>query len=96
MQRFSPQLVLPYVLGIFSSIFDLLIYSPQIYIYSIMADDSSDKSLDTRKYSALSPTADADGLPRSQFMNMNIRELWPQIPRVAGPTYAVRCPPATT
>lgn len=46
-----------------------------------------------QKYSALSPTAYADGLARSQFMNMSIRELWPQIPRIAGPAYTVRCAP---
>mgnify|MGYP001796609647 CR=1 FL=1 len=36
----------------------------------------------SRKFSALSPTAYADGLPRSQFMDFSIRELWPQIPRI--------------
>ncbi|MGD1862978.1 MAG: RraA family protein [Phormidesmis sp.] len=54
-----------------------------------MADALSDRS----KYSALSPTAYADGLPRSQFMHSAIRELWPQIPRIAGPAYTVRCTP---
>ncbi|MEM1279265.1 MAG: RraA family protein [Cyanobacteria bacterium P01_H01_bin.152] len=47
----------------------------------------------SRKFSALSPTAYADGLPRSQFMDFSIRELWPQIPRIAGPAYTVRCVP---
>ncbi len=48
---------------------------------------------DYLKYSAISPTAYADGLPRSQFMHFSIHELWPQIPRIAGPAYTVRCPP---
>ncbi|MEM9090571.1 MAG: RraA family protein [Cyanobacteria bacterium P01_F01_bin.53] len=41
----------------------------------------------------LSPTAYADGLGREQFMDMGIRELWPQIPRMVGPAYTVRCAP---
>ncbi|MBE9063928.1 RraA family protein [cf. Phormidesmis sp. LEGE 11477] len=45
------------------------------------------------KYRAISPTAYADALARSQFMNLGIRELWPQIPRIAGPAYTVRCVP---
>ncbi len=45
------------------------------------------------KYAALSPTAYADGLARSQFVDFAIRELWPQIPRIAGPAYTVRCAP---
>ncbi|MGB5914526.1 MAG: RraA family protein [Phormidesmis sp.] len=46
-----------------------------------------------QKYAALSPTAYADGLARSQFISPTIRELWPQIPRIAGPAYTVRCAP---
>ena len=45
------------------------------------------------KYKAISPTAYADGLEREQFMSMEIRALWPQIPRIAGPAYTVRCVP---
>ena len=45
------------------------------------------------KFNALSPTAYADGLPRSQFMHPSIHELWPRIPRIAGPAYTVRCAP---
>ena len=44
-------------------------------------------------YAAFSPTAYADALARSQFMDIGIRELWPQIPRIAGPAYTVRCAP---
>ncbi|MEO1620959.1 MAG: RraA family protein [Cyanobacteria bacterium J06632_3] len=50
-------------------------------------------SQDYNQYGTLSPTAYADGLDRSQFMNIGIRELWPQIPRMAGPAYTVRCVP---
>lgn len=46
-----------------------------------------------QKYSEISPTAYADGLAREQFMDMGIHELWPQIPRIAGPAYTVRCAP---
>lgn len=45
------------------------------------------------KYQSISPTAYADGLGREQFMDIGMRELWPQIPRIAGPAYTVRCMP---
>jgi len=49
---------------------------------------------DYRKFAALSPTAYADaGLGREQFMDMGIREMWPRVPRIAGPAYTVSCPP---
>ena len=48
---------------------------------------------DYSKYRDLSPTAYADALGREQFMDIGIRELWPQIPRIAGPAYTVRCAP---
>jgi 4-hydroxy-4-methyl-2-oxoglutarate aldolase len=49
---------------------------------------------ESSKYAALSPTAYADaGLGREQFMDMGIREMWPRIPRIAGPAYTVSCPP---
>ncbi|MBE9160275.1 RraA family protein [Nodosilinea sp. LEGE 06152] len=44
------------------------------------------------KFTAISPTAYADTLGRTQVMDMGIRELWPRIPRLAGPAYTVRCP----
>lgn len=45
-------------------------------------------------FSQLSPTVYADAsLGREQFMDMGIREMWPQIPRVAGPAYTVSCAP---
>ncbi|MEM9002926.1 MAG: RraA family protein [Cyanobacteria bacterium P01_F01_bin.86] len=49
--------------------------------------------MDYSKFGALSPTAYADALGREQFMDMGIREMWPQVPRVAGPAYPVSCPP---
>ncbi|RZM79485.1 RraA family protein [Leptolyngbya iicbica] len=49
---------------------------------------------DYSKFAAISPTSYADaGLGRSQFMDMGIREMWPRIPRIAGPAYTVSCPP---
>ncbi|MEM9451842.1 MAG: RraA family protein [Cyanobacteria bacterium P01_E01_bin.6] len=45
------------------------------------------------KFGELSPTAYADALEREQFMEMGIREMWPRIPRIAGPAYTVSCPP---
>ena len=45
------------------------------------------------KYQSISPTAYADGLGREQFMDIGIRELWPQIPRIAGSAYTVQCVP---
>lgn len=46
------------------------------------------------KFVELSPTAYADALlGREQFMDMGIREMWPQIPRIAGPAYTVSCAP---
>jgi 4-hydroxy-4-methyl-2-oxoglutarate aldolase len=32
-------------------------------------------------------------LGREQFMDRGIRELWPRMPRIAGPAYTVSCPP---
>jgi regulator of RNase E activity RraA len=49
---------------------------------------------DYAKFAALSPTAYADaGLGREQFMDMDLREMWPHLPRMAGPAYTVSCPP---
>ncbi|MEO0457929.1 MAG: RraA family protein [Cyanobacteria bacterium P01_A01_bin.114] len=45
------------------------------------------------KFGEISPTAYADALGREQFMDMGIREMWPRIPRLAGPAYPVSCAP---
>lgn len=45
------------------------------------------------KFREFSPTAYADALGHEQFMDIGIKELWPQMPRIAGPAYTVRCPP---
>lgn len=42
-------------------------------------------------FAALSPTSYADVLDRSQFMDCGIREMWAQMPRIAGPAYPVSC-----
>lgn len=43
-------------------------------------------------FAAISPTAYADVLGREQIMDLGIREMWPRIPRLAGPAYPVSCP----
>lgn len=48
---------------------------------------------DSSKFVTLSPTAYADALGRENMMDMGIREMWPSIPRIAGPAYTVSCPP---
>lgn len=48
---------------------------------------------DITPFLALSPTTLADCLPRKQIMDARIRPLWPDIRRIAGPAYPVRCGP---
>jgi regulator of RNase E activity RraA len=45
------------------------------------------------RFLELSPTTLADCLPRRQIMSPELHPLWPQMPRVAGPAYTVRCCP---
>lgn len=45
------------------------------------------------KYGELSPTAYSEGLGRSQFMDIGIKELWTPIPRIAGPVFTVQLSP---
>ena len=45
------------------------------------------------EFAKLSPTSIADALTRDRVMDIGIRPLWPGMPRVAGPAYAVRCAP---
>jgi 4-hydroxy-4-methyl-2-oxoglutarate aldolase len=40
----------------------------------------------------LSPTTLADVLGRDRVMEIGIRPLWPEMPRIVGPAYPVRCP----
>jgi regulator of RNase E activity RraA len=49
---------------------------------------------DYQKYREISPCEYADGLPRTQFVDMEIKELWSNIPRIAGPAFTVECGPA--
>jgi regulator of RNase E activity RraA len=44
-------------------------------------------------FAKLSPTTLADVLGRSQVMDIGIRPLWAEMPRLVGPAYTVRCPP---
>lgn len=48
---------------------------------------------DYAAFQALSPTTLADALTRDRVMDIGIRPLWPDMPRIAGPAYPVRCPP---
>lgn len=41
----------------------------------------------------LSPTTLADALTRTQVMDIGIRPLWQNMPRVVGPAYTVQCAP---
>lgn len=50
-------------------------------------------TMDLQKFNQISPCEYADGLPREQFINPQIKELWPQIPRITGPAYTVKCEP---
>jgi len=47
---------------------------------------------DYAAFLALSPTTFADTLTRDRVMDIGIRPLWPEMPRIAGPAYPVRCP----
>lgn len=49
--------------------------------------------MDVKKFAEISPCEYADGLGREQFIDPAIRELWPQIPRIAGPAFTVKCGP---
>ena len=49
--------------------------------------------IDIAKFREISPTAYADGLPRSQFMDIGIEAVWQPIPRIAGIAYTVKCHP---
>lgn len=48
--------------------------------------------MDYTKYAQISPCEYADGMGREQFVDPSVKELWPQIPRIAGPAYTVKCP----
>lgn len=48
---------------------------------------------DYAAFQHLSPTTLADALTRDRVMDIGIRPLWSDMPRVAGPAYSVRCPP---
>jgi 4-hydroxy-4-methyl-2-oxoglutarate aldolase len=47
---------------------------------------------DYAAFLAISPTTFADTLTRDRVMDIGIRPLWQEMPRVAGPAYPVRCP----
>ena len=41
--------------------------------------------VDYKKFADYSPTDYADGLPRNQFMNYDIKALWSGMTRISGP-----------
>jgi len=47
---------------------------------------------DYAAFCELSPTTLSDLLTRDRVMDIGIRPLWQEMPRVAGPAYPVRCP----
>src|ERR1700687_973211 len=47
---------------------------------------------DHAEFQAISPTIFADTLTRDRVMDIGIRPLWQEMPRIAGPAYPVRCP----
>lgn len=49
--------------------------------------------IDIAKFREISPTAYADGLSRSQFMDIGITAVWQPIPKIAGVAYTVKCHP---
>jgi 4-hydroxy-4-methyl-2-oxoglutarate aldolase len=49
--------------------------------------------IDYAAFAALSPTTLADVMSRDRVMNIHIRPLWLEMPRIAGPAYPVRSPP---
>ena len=49
--------------------------------------------MDYTAFQQLSPTTLADVLSRDRVMDIGIRPLWSEMPRVAGPAYPVRCAP---
>lgn len=48
---------------------------------------------DISDFQGLSPTSLADALSGDRVMNFEIRPLWRDMPRVAGPAYTVKCSP---
>jgi regulator of RNase E activity RraA len=48
--------------------------------------------VDYKKFADYSPTDYADGLPRNQFMNYDIKALWSGMTRISGPAYTVEVP----
>ena len=48
---------------------------------------------DFTAFAAIAPTTFADVLSREQVMDIGIRPLWPDVPRIAGPAFTVQVPP---
>ncbi|MBI3635494.1 MAG: RraA family protein [Candidatus Rokubacteria bacterium] len=50
--------------------------------------------MDISAFAKLSPCTFSDVLTRDRVMDIGIRPLWPDMPRIAGPAYPVKCEPA--
>lgn len=57
-----------------------------------MSSKKGQKMIDYKKFADYSPTDYADGLPRNQFMNYDIKALWSGMTRISGPAYTVEVP----
>ena len=49
------------------------------------------QTIATPELVAISTCEYAEILPREQFVDYKIRQMWPQIPRIAGPAFTVKC-----
>ena len=50
-----------------------------------------DNSISVEELNRISPCEYAEALPREQFVDYAIRQMWPQMPRIAGPAFTVKC-----
>ena len=49
--------------------------------------------IDSSSFAAFSPTTLADAMNRDRIMDLGIRPLWPDMPRLIGPAFPVYCAP---
>jgi 4-hydroxy-4-methyl-2-oxoglutarate aldolase len=49
------------------------------------------KTISIQELMDISPCEYAETLPRDQFVDYTIRQMWPQMPRIVGPAFTVKC-----
>ena len=49
--------------------------------------------ISVEQLASISPCEYAEALEREQFIDYAIRQMWPQMPRIAGPAFTVKCGP---